>query len=266
SLATLLQTARTWMDAHRSGRASRGAVFFQRNEVYMHVEADGRVVRRVGDPYAPARQLVSELMIATCRAVAEVCAEQAIPCIYRTQAAPDTAGTAFAAHPAGAPIVGAAAQMGLLRQLKPAVLSTKPKLHFTLGVGAYTQLSSPIRRYGDLLMHQQLTSLLKTGRPRFSAGQLMAHFDAIEKTTGQIRRVELESKRYWAAVYLAERRDETFAAQVVREHGRRWLVEVSDLALMLPADLRRGVHSGDWVDVSVVKADARAGKILLKHV
>ena len=44
----------------------------------------------------------------------------------------------------------------LLRNIKPSALSLHPKPHAALGASCYAQVSSPIRRYADLLMHRQL--------------------------------------------------------------------------------------------------------------
>ncbi|MCP4651637.1 MAG: RNB domain-containing ribonuclease, partial [PVC group bacterium] len=47
------------------------------------------------------------------------------------------------------------------RKLKPAVLQTIPEKHSGLGLEHYTRVTSPLRRYLDLLVHQQLRAYLK---------------------------------------------------------------------------------------------------------
>lgn len=256
--AHLLRTAKAAMDAHRTMRRNRGAVFLQRNEVALEVRPGGEVRATPGDPYGPGRQLVSELMIATCAATAQFCAENDIPCIYRTQARPD--------GPAGGRtgrVDGASQQYDLLRRLKPSVLSTRPALHFTLAVDAYCQLTSPIRRYADLVMHQQLAGWLRTGRAPFTSGQLSQRFPDIERLSSLVRRVETESRRYWAARWCEQNPDARLPAHVVREIGRRWIVEVGPLAVQVPVTFKRPVSSGEEVTLVVAAANARAGQLKL---
>ncbi|MFO0750701.1 MAG: ribonuclease catalytic domain-containing protein, partial [Myxococcota bacterium] len=161
--AAALRRVAELVERHRAARHRRGAVTFQRPEVYFVREPDGTIRPKVGDPLGPARQLISELLVATCAAAAEYCVDRGIPCLYRTQAAPDE--PVPATDPRTGRIDDPARQYELLRRLKPSQLKTTADAHFTLGVGAYTQLTSPIRRYADLLMHQQIAAVLRTGRP-----------------------------------------------------------------------------------------------------
>ena len=49
----------------------------------------------------------------------------------------------------------------LRKTFKRSRLSLTPGLHSGLGLGAYTQTSSPIRRYADLITQRQFTAMLK---------------------------------------------------------------------------------------------------------
>ncbi|HRE90275.1 MAG TPA: RNB domain-containing ribonuclease, partial [Myxococcota bacterium] len=133
------------MNRHRDYRHKKGAVTFQRPEVYYGVDPLGpddkpgqRKVRiKIGDPLGPARQLIAELMVATCSGAAVYCAERQIPCVYRTQAAPDDPtqkGHAAnrAINPSSGLVDDAALQYELLRRMKPSVLTTTPGPHWTL--------------------------------------------------------------------------------------------------------------------------------------
>ena len=197
-------------------------------------------------------------MIATCAAAAEFCAERDIPCIYRTQARPDGPATGR-----GGRIDGAAQQHELLKRLKPSVLATRPGTHFTLAVDAYCQLTSPLRRYADLLMHQQLSAWLKIGRPVFSAGQLAQRFPDIERLSSLVKRVENESRRYWAIRWCEQHPEARIAGVVVRELGRRWVVELGALALQVPVAFARRVMPGEEVTLVITKAHARSDALQL---
>ncbi len=261
----LLTKLQVLMDRHRGWRNTRGAVAFQRPEVYFDVIPDsgGRVKLKLGDPLAPARQLVQELMIAACTGTAVFCAENQIACVYRAQAAPDVQPKV--ADPRTGRIEDATQQYELLRRLKPSVVQTEPAPHWTLGVPAYTQVTSPIRRYADLIMHQQLSTYVRTGRPLFTATKLQAHLFELGRRAGIVRRVEQESRRYYALRYLEQNPDQVLTGTVLRELGKKTLIELQPLALQELVLLRKRRPPGSVIRFEVIAADARKDEVQLKE-
>lgn len=276
--APLLRRLEAFMNRHRDYRHKKGAVTFQRPEVYYGVDPLGpddppgqRKVRiKIGDPLGPARQLIAELMVATCTGAAVYCAERQIPCVYRTQAAPDdptqkghAAGRAI--NPTSGLVDDAALQYELLRRMKPSVLTTTPGPHWTLAVPAYTQITSPIRRYADLLMHQQLSSFLKTGRPAFTASRLDGHLAELGRRQVIARRVEQESRRYWALRYVEQNPGLTLTGTTLREIGKKTLVELAPIAIHELITLRRRHPVGHRLRFEVIECSARRDTIVLKE-
>ncbi|MBL7006543.1 MAG: RNB domain-containing ribonuclease [Spirochaetia bacterium] len=49
----------------------------------------------------------------------------------------------------------------LRKKFKPSALRVSPDVHSGLGVDAYSKVTSPLRRYLDLLVHQQLRAFSK---------------------------------------------------------------------------------------------------------
>lgn len=254
----LVRQAAHWMDRHRANRARLGALMLQRNEVSITIDDDGRVDVHAVDANGPARQLVSEMMVAVGVATANWCRDQQVPCIYRAQAPPDVLPEAL-----GEEVRDPIEQVAILRRLKPTVLTTRALPHFTLGVEAYTQVTSPIRRYQDLLMHHQMKAFLRTGRPMLSDGKLMEVFDEVERQTALRRRVEQDSRRFWTLRFLEQNRDRTWDAVVVRELARRWLVEIGELVLQTPFTPQGHLQLGDRLRLRVAEVDARWDHLVL---
>lgn len=262
----LLARLQALMDRHRAWRHARGAVTFQRPEVYYDAprDGDGRIRLKIGDPLAPARQLVQELMVATCTGAALFCADNQIPCIYRAQAPPD--GAPVVADPRTGRVDDAAQQYELLRRLKPSVLQLDAAPHWSLGVPAYTQVTSPIRRYADLLMHQQLAHFLKTGRPLFPPPKLQAHLFELGRRSAQVRKVEQESRRFYALRYLEQNPGTTLTATVLRELGKKTLCELQPIAIQELLQLKRRRPPGTVLRFEVIAADARKDHVQLKEI
>ena len=49
----------------------------------------------------------------------------------------------------------------LVRYMEPASMSLSPLGHYSLAVPAYLQVTSPIRRYNDIIAHYQIKAHLK---------------------------------------------------------------------------------------------------------
>ncbi len=265
-VASLVRRGAAMMDLHRQHRTRNGSLSFQRSEIVFEIAPDGTVDIVRGDPNGPGRRLVSEMMVAVCAATGGYCRERGLPCVYRVQPAPDVP-----LPKVDAASLGPAEQVSLLRTLKPSGLTTRPAGHYSLGVDAYTQVTSPIRRYQDLLMHYQLKAVVRTGRPAMSDGQLLTLFSDVDKQAGVLRRVEQDSRRYWALRWLEQNPEAVLDGVVLRELGRgRVLVEIGALALQTPQQLARAggggrgrPRAGQMLRLKVAQVDARKDTLVL---
>jgi exoribonuclease-2 len=209
----------------------------------------------------PARQLVSEMMVSTCAAVGAWCHDQQVPCVYRAQPDPDVSPGVE-----GTEVTDTIEQLRVLRRLKPSGLTTRPQRHYTLGISGYTQVTSPIRRYMDLVMHRQIKSALRRRRPPCGEGDLQGLFDTVERTSGAIRRAAMESRRFWILRLLEQQPDTRWRALALRSLGRRWLVELQDLAFSAAITDGAPFQEGEELTLEVADVDARRDHLQLKVV
>jgi exoribonuclease-2 len=200
-------------------RSSRGAQTHHRPEIKVHVDGGHIGIRRV-DVNTPSRLIVSEMMILTNQLAADYATRHNLAVIYRTQESPD----------AEAPDVeglAEALQFELLRRsFKRSHLSLTPAPHAGLGLGAYTQISSPIRRYTDLITQRQFIASME-GRPLpYDNDELLRVMAVAEATEVEIRRLEQTSTTYWVLTYLSrEKAGEPLDAIVLDHRGTVELVE-----------------------------------------
>ena len=182
----------------RARRERAGALMLDRSEMRVDVGEDGRVDVRVVEPSA-AREMVAELMILANTLLAEFCRDRELPAAYRSQKAPDLEGL-----PEEIPD-GPLRRFLTLRRIAPADLSTRPGTHAGLGVSAYLQATSPLRRYPDLVMQRQIGGFLERGEPPYSSQDVT---DVTQRADVQIRelgRLEEGRRRYWFLKYLGQR-------------------------------------------------------------
>ena len=87
--------------------------------------------------------------------------------------------------------------------LQPAALSLNPACHSGLGLEAYTQASSPLRRYTDLVIQRQIHAGLAGETPPYTAEGLFKVLGTAEATERDSKRLENNVNTHWALEYVA---------------------------------------------------------------
>ena len=257
-LMPTLRALESWSESHLDRRVENGAMVFQRNELYPRLDDVGRVYLHQPDANGPSRLLIAEMMVAICCQAARYLRDQKLPGIYRGQAPPDREIDLSQMD-----LTDPSVEYELLRSVKPSALSLYPKPHAALGAVCYAQVSSPIRRYADLLMHRQMKACLQGNQAPYDLDSLGSSIRDIEQRQGVIRRVERESNRYWLLRYLEQKPDMELDAVVLRRLKRRYLVNLP--ALCMPATiLSRGrLVPGQVLRMRITEVDARNDVLVL---
>lgn len=206
-------------ERHQARRRANGAVFIDLPEVKIDV-TDGRVAIK---PLARlrSRTLVAEAMLMAGEAAARFALERSLPFPYTTQetvSVPDRS-------PAGL-----AGMYALRRTLRSRRHSSQPSPHGGLGLEIYAQVTSPLRRYLDLVAHQQLRALV-TGGSVLDGQAMIERIGASETAAVAVRRAERLSREHWALVYLQQHPDWRGEGVLVEKRMPRSTVLIPTLAL-----------------------------------
>lgn len=175
---------------HQVRRRVNGAVTIDLPEVKLRV-SEGRITIEPL-PRLRSRLLVTEAMVMAGEAAARFALERDLPFPFATQEVAETSDRAPA---------GLAAMYALRRSLRPRQYRDQPGPHGGLGLAVYTQVTSPLRRYLDLVAHQQLRAFLRGGE-RLDAQALVERVGAAETAAAGVRRAERLSRLHWTLVYL----------------------------------------------------------------
>jgi exoribonuclease-2 len=235
-------------ERYRARRLAQGATEIDLPEVSVRLEEGEVVIRPI--ERSGARALVTELMLMAGEAAAHYCQTQAIPIPYATQPAPERLEQPQ----------GMAAMYAYRRLFKPSrSLVGEPGRHFGLGLDAYTRATSPLRRYSDLLVHQQLRAHLRGGEP-LSAEQVSRRVGEADQGAMTVRRAERQSNLHWKLVHLARHPRWQGEGVVVELQERKAVLLVPELALETRIRAKSDLALDQRVPLALAEVDLAQGE------
>jgi len=247
AIAQLAQRRQGW-------RHSQGAISIHMPESMIKVQNDEITIQVLDD--SPARQLVAEMMILAGEVAGRYGQAHNIALPFRGQPQPELPSEEeLLKLPAGP-----ARACAMRRCMPRSEMSITPARHAGLGLNTYTQATSPIRRYSDLLTHFQLKAHLRGEALPFSAEQLKEVMMGVITASQEVTLVERQTNRYWGLEYLRRHAQNVWQALVLmwlREDSRLGLILIEDLGLQLPMPFKRAVALGEQLLVRVAYVDPR---------
>jgi exoribonuclease-2 len=256
AIACLAQKRKTW-------RNNQGAISITMPEAMIKVKNDEISIDILDE--SPSRQLVAEMMILAGEVAARYAQSHNIPLPFRGQPQPEL--------PPEEELLqlppGFVRFCALRRCMPKSEMSTTPLRHAGLGLDTYTQATSPIRRYSDLLTHFQLKAHLRGEEPPFSAEQIREVMMTVSSTTQELTMVERQTNRYYALEYLRRHPEQAWEVIVLmwlREDSNLALILLEDLGLQLPMMFKRSVKLGERVLVKVALADPQKDIIQFQEI
>jgi exoribonuclease-2 len=113
---------------------------------------------------------------------------------------------------------------------------------------AYVRVTSPLRRYLDLVAHQQLRAWLE-GRSLLDESGLLERVGAAEAIGSAVRRAEGLARQHWTIVYLQQQPGWNGQGVIVEKMGLRATVLIPDLAWEFRVHLREDLPLDSVVQV-----------------
>lgn len=223
-------------------RMAAGASNISLPEVSVRVKEEKILIKPLNR--LESRQMVTDAMLMAGEAVARYSLENEIPIPFATQPAPENPSSPE----------GMAANFAYRRQLKPSKLKTLEEPHSGLGLALYTRVTSPLRRYLDLVTHQQLRAHL-LGSEVMSLEMISERIGASEAVTGAVRRVERFSNTHWKLIYLKRNPNWRGKGVVVEMVDKRAKVIIPELALETRIRLRQELPLDTEISVAVREID-----------
>jgi exoribonuclease-2 len=254
-LARLDELARVFEER----RLQNGSINIDLPEVKVWVEEGQVHVRAL--PKSRSRDIVRDAMLMTGEAAGRFAIEHNIPIPFTHQELPfdDLPPPIPFTHQElpfdDLPPAKTLSEMFALRRtMRASQASATPAAHAGLGMDIYVQATSPLRRYLDLVVHQQLRAFL-ADRPLLDSQGVMERVGAADAITGNARWAERRSTNHWTLLYLLQNPEWRGEGVVVDKRGKRSMVMLPDLALESQLYLRRDTALDGKVQLGVEEID-----------
>jgi exoribonuclease-2 len=240
------------LERRRRWRMARGALRLDQPEGRIRCDGDTAQLE-ITEPSA-ARLMVAEAMVLAGAVVAEHGQRHGLALPYRSQL-PAELPTAAELEPLPP---GPMRHTAIKRCLVRGHVGTTPSPHFSLGLEAYVQATSPIRRYGDLLVQRQLLAQSR-GESALSEAELAELLTQLEAPVKQGIQISREDQRHWQQVWFEAQEQHQWPGlflRWLRPQDRLGLVHLPDLAMDLAAEFHGDPVPGDALLVRLQQVDS----------
>lgn len=244
-------------------RKSNGSVMISMPEAVIKVYNEEEVSIELLE-MSRSRLVVAEMMILAGEVAGKYCQEHGIPVPFRGQPQPELPPEEELLLLPPGPVRSCA----LRRCMPKSETGLTPSRHASLGLETYTQVTSPIRRYTDLLTHFQIKAHLRGEELPFDRDRMQQIIYEVVSTSSEASFVERQTNRYWSLQYFLQHTGEVWHGIVLR-----WLREDEGLALILLEELGlefahrfdRNVKLGEQLQLEVSFCDPQRDEIRFKE-
>jgi exoribonuclease-2 len=227
---------------YRWRRVEAGARGIELPEVSVRV-VEGRVVirplGRIG-----SRDMVTDAMLMAGEAVARYCLDHQIAIPFATQPPPES----------DVEPEGMAAMYAYRRMFKPSRIKTLEEPHSGLGLEVYCRATSPLRRYLDLVVHQQLRAHI-SGTGLLSSQQISERIAIADIASAKVRKAERLSNSHWKMIYLKQNPEWKGDGVVVEMQDGRATLLIPELALETKIRIGRELELDTLFNLEVQEVD-----------
>ena len=216
----LLNQMWTLAKASRALRESEGAMSIDLPEVNIKVDGAGQIAI-TPLPRSDSRFIVQECMTLAGWAAAIFADDLELALPFATQDPP---------HRSSLPGESMPAQWARRKTLSRTRFQPLLGPHSGMGLDAYAQATSPMRRYLDLVVHQQLRSAILDTEP-LSGKDIAARVAESQMASAATRTAEREARRHWTLVSMSRQPERVYRAVVVERRQAQATLLLPELAL-----------------------------------
>lgn len=225
-------------------RKKAGSVEINLPEVHIRLDENKKVFVEP-EVHPQSSELVREMMLLAGEGAARFAFANKIPFVYVRQESPDI--------PKDLPD-GLAGEFKTVKCMHRREVGLAPGPHAGLGLGMYSQVTSPLRRYGDLLCHEQLRAFLDK-RDLIDKDAMLERLAAGDEAAYACKKAERKSDLHWTLVYLLQNPDWTGEAVCVDFKGNEAVFMIPALAQQTTLVPKNKLNLNDKIIVKAKSVD-----------
>lgn len=236
---------------NRQRREKNGAITIQMPEVNISVDKETKKVTIEPEDRLESNEMIAELMILAGEGAARFAFKNQIPFMFISQEAPD--------FPDSLP-EGWAGQFARIKCMRKRSVGITPAPHAGLGVSFYSQVTSPLRRYGDLISHEQLRAFID-GRHLIAKDDMLERVAAGDAASIAAKKASRQSDTHWKLVYLLQNPDSEYEAFCIDRRGNDALFLIPSLDMQATLHNCSDVNLNDAAVLKMSKVDIPEQKV-----
>lgn len=204
---------------NKARREKNGAVTIQMPEVSIFVDKVTKKVTVEPDEKYESNEMVAECMILAGEGAAKFAFKNQIPFPFVSQEKPE--------FPDNIP-QGWAGSFAKIKCMRKRSVGITPAPHAGLGVSFYSQVTSPLRRYGDLIAHQQLRAFIDK-RHLLGKDEMLERVAAGDAASIAAKKASRFSDTHWKLVYLLQNPENEYEGFCIDKRGNDALFLIPQL-------------------------------------
>jgi len=248
----LLEVLYNFAVEKETARHQSGGMRINKQEVQVVLKENGDFDLVEIEEGSPARALVAELAVLANGSFAQFGVDNKFPLVFRGQSPSEDDGRDFLAIPEGP-----ARDYAVRSRLKHSTCETIAHYHATLGLNAYAQVTSPIRRYLDIVNQRQIVQFLQHGESLYTNREIDTLIQDVEQPLTTAVAITRETKRYWMLRYIERqyKNRETLSGIVTRIDLKLPMVELDKIYTPFPVRMQSKPQLGMHIPIRVAAID-----------
>lgn len=226
-------------------RTANNAITIQMPEVDIKVDRETKKVTVQPETKYESNDVVQEFMLLAGEGAARFAFINKIPFPFVSQEAPS--------FPDKLPD-GWAGQFARVKCMRKRSVGITPAPHSGLGLSFYSQVTSPLRRYSDLIAHQQLRAFID-GRRLLDKDEMLERIAAGDAASLAARKASRLSETHWKLVYLMQNPEQTYTGVCIDKRGSDALFLIPTLDMQTTLKACGNINLNDEVTLKAGKID-----------
>ena len=229
---------------HKKYRDSNGALRLDLPKT--DVKVKGQMVSVTPQIESESREMVSEMMVLAGRAIAQYSIENNISMPYLSQAPGKFSDE----------IIGNIHNLSLSKAFEASKgfsrskLSVKPSMHAGLGLEAYIRVTSPMRRYLDLIVQQQLVHYISS-LELLNENDIKDRIRVNNTSMSKIYKASRQSVEHFRCLYFKQNRSWEGEGVVIEISGNKTLLMIPEFAIITQVKVKKKPNLEDKIPLKI---------------